>query len=231
MLGITKDNLHSFKDFGVTIKSKKIGIASKNKITKTIPFMNGSYDFSLLYGNQVYDDRQLEYVFNLHSTDKVRLGIARNQLVDWLSSGQRQPLIDDEFPSYYFNAECTGISESQSGNFAEITATFIADPFMYGANYEGHDIWDIFNFEEDYAQQTSFTITNPTDTTIYNPSAISIAPTVICTSDMKVQMNDTTYSFVAGTTKDYRFKLAKGENHMTITGQGDIEFKFRKEVL
>ncbi len=44
-------------------------------------------------------------------------------------------------------------------------------------------------------------------------------------------MSDTIYKFVAGTTKDYRFKLTKGENHMTITGQGDIEFKFRKEVL
>ncbi len=102
---------------------------------------------------------------------------------------------------------------------------------MYGANYEGHDIWDIFNFEEDYAQQTAFTITNPTEITLYNPSAISITPTVICTGDMAIQMNDTTYKFVAGTTKDYRFKLAKGESHMVITGQGNIEFKFRKEVL
>ena len=109
--------------------------------------------------------------------------------------------------------------------------TFDCYPFRISEYYEGHDIWDIFNFELDYAQQTSFTITNSTDIILYNPSAISITPTVICTSDMTIQMNDTTYKFVAGTTKDYRFKLAKGENHMTITGQGDIEFKFRKEVL
>ncbi len=162
----TFNNLKSYDDFQLTISELTIGNPSVNLISQTVPFMNGNYDFSSLYGGQTYSNREVKMVLFLNDLD-----------------------------------------------------------------YEGHDIWDIFNFEEDYAQQTSFTITNLTDIILYNPSAISITPTVICTSDMTVQMNDTTYKFVAGTTKDYRFKLAKGENHMTITGQGDIEFKFRKEVL
>ena len=76
MLGIIKSNKHSFKEFGLTIKSKKINTAKKKKITLTIPFMNGSYDFSELYGEQSYDDRDLEYTFNLEASDKVGLNIA-----------------------------------------------------------------------------------------------------------------------------------------------------------
>ena len=35
----------------------------------------------------------------------------------------------------------------------------------------------------------------------------------------------------AGESKDYRFKLKKGENNITLRGNGTIEFRFRKEVL
>jgi hypothetical protein len=40
-----------------------------------------------------------------------------------------------------------------------------------------------------------------------------------------------TYNFSAGTTKDFRFGLEKGLNTLTITGDGNIEFVFRKEVF
>ncbi len=37
MLGIIKNNQHSYKDFGLTIKSKKINTAKKKKTTLTVP--------------------------------------------------------------------------------------------------------------------------------------------------------------------------------------------------
>ena len=231
-LGIIKKGIHSYDEFGLIIKSKKISLPSKNKIELTVPFVNGTYDFSFLSGDQTYSDRTLEYVFSLTTDNPNAIEIYGNQVIHWLLDGGRAKLEDDEILNYYFMAECISANYSViSRNIWEITARFKAYPFRISEYYEGHDIWDIFNFEEDYAQQTAFTITNPTEITLYNPSAISITPTVICTGDMAIQMNDTTYKFVAGTTKDYRFKLAKGENHMVITGQGDIEFKFRKEVL
>lgn len=231
MIGIIKGGKHSYDDFGLTIRDNFSTTAKKQKITATIPFMNGSYDFSKLYGDEVYEEITLTYVFNLKATSKIALEIKKTQISEWLLDGLKSEFFDETIPGYHYLAECQTLNFEDEIFFSTVTATFVAYPFKISNLYEGHDIWDGFNFELDYAQQTAFTITNPTDITLYNPSAISIAPTVICTSDMKVQMNDTTYSFVAGTTKDYRFKLAKGENHMTITGQGDIEFKFRKEVL
>ena len=64
--------------------------------------MNGSYDFSELYGEQSYDDRDLEYTFNLEASDKVGLNIARRKITEWLSDGGRQIIKDDTFPDYYF---------------------------------------------------------------------------------------------------------------------------------
>ena len=48
---------------------------------------------------------------------------------------------------------------------------------------------------------------------------------------MMVTLDNKTFKFQAGETKDYRFRLKKGENSLKIKGEGTIEFKFRKEVL
>lgn len=231
MLGIIKNNQHSYKDFSLTIKSKKINTAKKKKITLTVPFMNGSYDFSELYGEQSYDDRDLEYTFNLEASDKVGLNIAKRKVVEWLSDGGRQVLKDDAFPGYYFMAECVAIDTSEKGNHAEIKASFDADPFMYGIHYEGHDIWDDFCFEDDYAQPTSFKVNGIETIELYNLSSISVTPTIICTNRMEILLGGVTYVFEAGVIRDYRFKLQKGNNELKIKGNGDIRFEFRKEVL
>jgi hypothetical protein len=45
--GITYNNKHSFNDLGLTVlNTRGIETPSKIKITETVPFMNGSYDFS-----------------------------------------------------------------------------------------------------------------------------------------------------------------------------------------
>ncbi len=230
----TFNNLKSYDDFQLTISELTIGHPSVNVISQTVPFMNGNYDFSSLYGGQTYSNREVKMVLFLNDLvdySRERLNILYDKVINWLFQSEISTLKID-YVEYVFRGRVTAISEKKKFVDTEsIEVTFDCYPFRISEYYEGHDIWDIFNFELDYAQQTSFTITNSTDIILYNPSAISITPTVICTSDMTIQMNDTTYKFVAGTTKDYRFKLAKGENHMTITGQGDIEFKFRKEVL
>ena len=231
MSGIQFNNFHTEKDFGISIYSRDIEIAQKRTLKQQVPFMNGEYDFSGLYGDDCYESRELKYVFNVLAKDRMQLRMKIRQLTNAFMSASEGKIYDDLYPGYYFVGKCVSCDQSLNKTWGKFSVTFDAKPFMYGANYEGHDIWDIFNFEEDYAQQTAFTITNLTDIILYNPSAISITPTVICTSDMTIQMNNTTYKFVAGTTEDYRFKLAKGENRMTITGQGNIEFKFRKEVL
>ena len=64
MYGITYNNKHSFNDLGLTVlNTRVIETPSKIKITETIPFMNGSYDFSNLYGSASYSDRELNYSF------------------------------------------------------------------------------------------------------------------------------------------------------------------------
>lgn len=231
MYGIKKGNKHSFIDFGLTIKSKSIGMPSKNKIKETIPFMNGSYDFSALYGNQSYGERTLKYVFNLIGKNKVDMNVLKDKVLAWLYEGFQEPLYDDTFPGYYFLAECEDTSFEEDGEIGVLTVEFTCYPFKIRDDYEGQLHWDNFNFELDILQDTKFTVNGSKNISIYNSSTINIVPTIICSNDMKIIKDNKTYTLKSGVTKSYIFELLKGQNNMTIVGNGTIEFKFRKEVI
>lgn len=231
MIGIIKGGKHSYNDFGLTIRDNFSTTSKKQKVTATIPFMNGSYDFSKLYGDEIYEEITLTYVFNLRASSKIDLDIKKIQISDWLLDGLKSEFYDETLPGYHYLAECQQLNFEDEVFFSTVTATFIAYPFKISNLCEGHDIWDEFNFELDYAQQTAFVVSGVYNADIYNPSSKSVVPEVICSSDIEVITDGITYKFTSGTTKDYRFKLNKGANQLTIKGNGEIEFKFRKEVL
>lgn len=229
--GIIKGNKHSYRDFGLTIKSKKIGSPKKKKIKEEIPFMNGSYDYSLLYGEQTYSERSLEYTFNLNASNKIAMNVKKTQVLEWLNNGVKEALYDDAIPGFYFMAEVEDDDFSEDGKFGELTVKFTAYPFMIAKNYEGSDIWDDFNFELDYAQDTKFAVEGEKEIEIYNLGTNRATPTVKSNSNFDVIQGNITYKFTAGITTDWRFMFEKGLNKLTLKGTGTIEFIFRKEVL
>lgn len=231
MNGFMYKNKHSFKDFNLTIKSKNISPPKKIKIKESVPFMQGSYDFSNLYGEQTYEERQLNYVLNLQCNSKLELNTQKIKILDWLMNSFKAVLKDDAIPGYYFNAECEDVEFKESGSYAEITVSFIAYPFKISLYDEGNIPWNDFNFELDYMQDTKFLVIGSKTVELINQSAKKITPTVICTAPFDVIKNGITYKFNIGTTKDWRFNLDKGFNSLILNGDGNIEFIFRKEVL
>lgn len=228
---VIKNNKGSYKDFGITIKSKAIGNPQKKKIKEEVPFMNGTYDFSSIYGEQAYTERELTYVFNIIGLDKTQMNMRKIQVMDWLMEGGKSPLYDNVIPGFYFLAECEDISFSEKGRVGELTAKFIAYPFKISDSNEGNDIWDNFNFELDYAQEVKFKVSGSRNIELYNPSSISIVPTIVGKGNITITQGTSNYLFNEGTTKDWRFSLSKGVNNLTLKGSGEVEFIFRKEVI
>ena len=233
MYGITYNNKHSFNDLGLTVlNTRVIETPSKIKITETVPFMNGSYDFSNLYGSNCYNERKLEYEFLIKANNSTELEYQRIKIENWLlSSNTKTPLIDDNIIGYYYNAECIGVEFEDMNNTGKLKAAFIAYPFRISTEYEGNNLWDNFNFELDILQDTKFTVNGTSNVSIYNSSIIDIEPEIAASSSFEITLDGKKYAVEAGTSKDYRFKLRKGNNNLTLKGNGTIEFRFRKEVL
>lgn len=232
MLGITKNNKHSYNDFEMILLERAIEYPKKNKIKHSVPFMDGEYDFSTIYGKQSYGERTLKYRFGISSNSMGQLMSKKQKIINWLYSGNKSKLVDDSEIGYYFLAEVESeVSEKIYINYAEITVTFIAYPFKICDYEEGDIAWDDFNFELDVLQETKFDINGVKNVKIHNVGATNVVPEVICSSAMEVTKDNVTYKFNSGTSRDSVFELGIGQNDMTIKGNGTIEFKFRKEVL
>ena len=231
--GINFNGKHSFEDFNLIMNSKTISTPSKKKIKIDVPFMNGNYDFSTIGSNGeiTYNQRTIEVHFTLLSTSKIKLHVELTKVVEWLQSVPQDELIFDDIKDYYFLAEVENeIAIEEKNNDAEITITFIANPFKTGVDYALNSLWDTFNFEEDYLQDADYDIVGTKTITIYNPGRL-ITPTINCNATMTLTYNSVVYNLIIGDNKPYGLRLANGANDIIIIGTGHIKILFKKVNL
>lgn len=219
---------------GVTMApGKEIGIPNKKKIKVAVPFSNEEYDFSELYGSQVYEHRTLTYSFNIWDRNKANMTAKKTRIINWLMGpNSKQRLYDDAIPGYYFLAEVEGnASFEENWEDGILTVEFTAYPFMISELPEGHDIWDEFNFELDVAQAVNFNVTGSIEITLYNAGKPALFPKVTTSSPMTIQMAGRIYNIPVGQSQSRDFLLMPGENDLMITGNGSISFEFYKELI
>jgi hypothetical protein len=86
--GITYLGKHSYNDFGITMSPvREVGIPNKKKTKLTVPFSNVTYDYSELFGSQVYEERTIKYTFNIANRGiqtKDEMNWVKTSLINWL---------------------------------------------------------------------------------------------------------------------------------------------------
>lgn len=231
-LGITFDGRHS-SDYDLRLVNRIIGNPNKIKTKERVPYSNEMYDFSAIYGGQEYEERTLTYTFNVKDYNKVDLELKKTAVINWvMQSNKKIMLVDDYIPGYYFMAEVEdGPDFSEFRYNGRITINFTAYPFRISELEEGNDIWDTFNFLLDVAQITDFNVNGTINTTLYNAGVAALYPIIRSTAPMEIIKDGVTYEVPIGESKSLDFYLSTGENPITINGNGNISFYFRKELI
>lgn len=246
--GITFNGMHSYDDYKMMLVERKIGLPSKKKILETPPYSNVEYDFSLLYGEQIYEQREITYTFTLFNHHNIPdLEDLRVMCINWLMGVDEQSrLTDDEIEDFYFLGEvreapeCTFDYETDS---YEIQVTFTCYPFKI-CEHDENDDWDSFNFDTDVFQDTKFSFVSQMRIALYNTGATTVYPTVNVSvtgaptimESLEIKTGDgTVYTYTNGI---YRAGIAlkRGANNLTLTTieanlPANVEFLWRKEVL
>lgn len=217
------------------VESRDIGFPSKTKITSTVPFSNIEYDFSEIYGAQVYSSRKVKYVINVLNIDELSpdtMHHLKTSLVNWLETSHgRQKLVDDVLSDYHFMGEIRdAVSLADNVETGELTVTFDCYPFMIGNRAEGDDIWDDFSFEDGIAQEVQFDVTDQAEVLLINPSATDVAPTVTVTgAAMKATIGSVTYDLPVGASTG--LSLPPGDVTIQLSGTGTVAFDWHREVI
>ena len=195
--------------------------------------MQGDYDFVIgIFGERLFENRSLEYVFNGKETDEDVRAFNKTMLENWLLRGSYMPLYDDKYPLHYYMARCVGVELGVDNGTAKTpyTITFDAYPFKIKKAVEGSPYWDDYDVS-DYYQEVDFTINGSKIIQMMNTGITGIAPEVVTDSEMVITKGNNQFIVPAGKYAVDDFRFETGMNIFTVTGNGNISFNWHKEVI
>lgn len=227
-------NKFNSDNFGLKQLTRSIGALQEQEITESIPGVQGAVDYSMMFGQRLFQPQTIIYTFQKHIYDVVERARQETLIRNSLSRFGLSRLYDSYIPeNYYFLAKCnpTITNDVQYQKLTVSLAFTCNPPFMFCEIAEGNDVWDTFNFDYDVSQDTSFTVKNSDVVTLINPGSATVQPKITVTGTISVMANGNTVNFTAGTYKNTLIYLLPGLNSLTLTGKGKISFEFYKELV
>lgn len=214
----------SHDDFSASIALRKIGLPKKKSIKESPPFSNITYDFSAINGEVYWQERELEYVFEIIADSPEQLEELKTAFAGWVMNVMSQNLYDPFIPNYHFIAtyEDMDFDDDEGLEKTAVTVKFMAYPYK------------ISNRPIIYT--LSIPANSQITTIIENKSSHRITPTIETNSAITLIANNSSYSIGAGATKDERFNLAIGKNEITIQNTNTglevaVSISFDEEVF
>ena len=221
-------------NFGLKQLTRSMDALQDQEITESIPGVQGSIDYSMMFGQRLFQPQAITYTFQKYIYDVVERAREETLIRNSLSRFGLSPLYDSYIPeNYYFLAKCnpTITNDVQYQKLTVSLAFTCNPPFMFCEIPEGNDEWDTFNFDYDVSQETSFTVNNGDVVPLINNGSAAVQPKITVTGNVKVSCNGNEVVFTAGTYENTLIYLLPGINSITLVGTGTISFEFYKELV
>ena len=96
MTGFTYRGLHSIRDIGIVFKTESRPILPPPRIlNETVPYRDGSIDYSMQNGRIYYDDKIMELQISIVGRNLKTLHEKISKVVSWLAGGYGELIFDD----------------------------------------------------------------------------------------------------------------------------------------
>jgi hypothetical protein len=207
----------SYDGFGAYIRSRKIPVPTPKKVLESVPYRNGSYDFSLLAGELAFEDLIISYSFDVADFAVPIVQSEKDALATWLIGVQDMDITDDYVsearPGAVWHGSFEGIDWDEEGGQGLMEVSFRVWPYKL------------------LPQQT---ITLSAGTANFtNPSVHRVVPVLNKDSGVgNITTPKGTFSAPSGQdVKNTGFELLPGANTWTIAGSGNVRLTFRPEVF
>lgn len=211
----------SFYEYGATVRERKDVKPKKKSIKETVPFSNVTHDFSAINGEVYWEERSLEYVFEIMANTAEELEEKKQPFVSWIMNVMKEALHDPYIKNYHFIATFDDIDVDDSEvEKATITVKFTAYPYMI-SNEKRHFVAWLTTAEKTFV--------------IDNNSSHRITPTFTSEIAFTMKKGDSSYGIPAGETTDSKFMLAPGKNVLKLQAaeeeNGTLTIEFHEEVF
>lgn len=123
------DGKKSYDDFNVYIASRKISSPTKKTIKESVPFSNVVYDFSKINGELYWEERKLEYSFDIAELSTEEMEVAKSNLLNWLLNVHDTDIYDPYIGDYHFHGSYDSDSWEEDFGAGTISVSFSVYPY------------------------------------------------------------------------------------------------------
>lgn len=209
--------------YGASVALRTISQPAKKEIKETIPFSNVTYDFSGINGELYWEERTLEYTFEMLATSPEELENMKTAFSGWVMNICSEKLFDPFISDYHFLATFDDLDFDDDEGQEKTTAKVKFSAYPY----------KIANVAKEYAQ--SIAAGKTVTVAVVNNSAHRLTPTITADGAVSLTLGNTIYSVSAGTYTDDAIKIAVGENLFSVKNTGsaaaDVTISFYEEVF
>lgn len=232
MNGVTFGEMHSYRDFGLLLKSRpEISPPKPKTVYIDVPASDGKLDLTeSLTGDVKYHNRTITCTFTILGN---REGWANcySEIQTYLH-GQRMKVVMDDDPGYYYLGRVEVNSWKSSKRTAEIVIEADVEPYKYDV-YSSIDDWewDTFDFETGVIRELSNLKVNDSLELLIVGSGKKTIPKFTASAAMTISYLGKTYDLPAGTHKILDLVIGNGDSVMTFTGNGTVSIDYRGGTL
>lgn len=214
----------SFDEFGASVARRTISQPTKKIIKETIPFSNITYDFSGINGELYWDERKLEYVFEITAQTPQALEELKKAFASWIMNTVSEKIFDPFIAGYHFVGTFESMEFDDEEHEEKTTATVIFSAYPYKISNEEVVCKQILGPAE------------RADIIIVNTSSHRISPTITVDAACSISFGDVVYTIPAGTYTGDELWLVVGENTFEVSNpsnsiQCTVAISFYEEVF
>lgn len=224
--GVTFGIKHSYKDFGLILSSKDIGLPEPKTESVSVIGRNGDLDLTDALGDDVkFNNRKLQFKFSLLNGARDWTATLSN-LSNYLH-GKKMRVVMDADKTFYYWGRCTINKFETDRTLAIITVDCNVEPYKIETNSASEPwLWDVFSFVNGIIHVNEVTVSGTKTVNLINRVKV-VSPTFTCSKAMKVTHEGNTYSLPAGETTVYDIRLTEGDNYVIFTGNGTVKISYR----
>lgn len=232
MDGVTFGTKHSYRDWGLLLKSRPvISPPSPKTVYVDIPGSDGIIDLTeSLTGDVKFDNRTITCEFVVLDA-RNRWSDIYSEIMDYLH-GQQMKVRLDEDPTYYYEGRLQ-VNEWKSDKVTStITIEGDVEPYkmeMFSSLEDWE--WDSFNFETGIIRDYKEIRVDESLTFTIEGRRKSVVPSFTVVSDdgsgLQVRFNGTTYDLPDGTSRVLNIVIKNDTNTLYFTGNGTVSIDYR----
>lgn len=213
----------SVDDFDASLAKRIIHKPAKKSIKETVPFSNKTYDFSAINGEVYWNERTLEYIFEIVADTPYDLECKKAAFSDWVMNVMEEDIFDPYEPGWHYVGTYDDMSydDDESVEKTTATVTFAAYPYKIANKPTVYSI--------------ALSASGSGELKIINESSHRLVPVLAANTAVKIIFGTKEYSMAAGEVEDDSIMVHAGANTMTIVNQSAeaciFSVKFYREVF